>query len=94
MQLRRNPDAQDLKINGEVLQKAVTDLRLEFTESLGKNDEGVLTQIYRDYQPEDTMDQVFLDLLHTLYILEYRNDDLWFGVHPIVREILLRRNLV
>jgi len=26
--------------------------------------------------------------------LEYRNDDLWFGVHPIVREILLRRNLV
>jgi nucleoside-triphosphatase THEP1 len=94
MQLRRNPDAQDLKINGEVLQKAVTDLRLEFTESLGKNDEGVLTQIYRDYQPEDSMDQVFLDLLHTLYILEYRNDDLWFGVHPIVREILLRRNLI
>jgi len=94
MQLRRNPDAQDLKINEEVLQKAVTDLRLEFMESLGKNDEGVLTQIYRDYQPEDSMDQVFLDLLHTLYILEYRNDDLWFGVHPIVREILLRRNLV
>ncbi len=94
MQLRRNPDIQNSKINADILQKAVTDLRLEFTESLGKNDEAVLTQIYRDYQPEDSMDQVFLDLLHTLYILEYRNDDLWFGVHPIVREILLRRNLV
>ena len=43
--------------------------------------------------PQDGMDQVFLDLLHTLYILEYRNDDVWFGLHPIVREILLRREL-
>ena len=40
------------------------------------------------------MDQTFLDLLHTLYILEYRNDDLWFGVNPIVQEILERRGLI
>ena len=39
------------------------------------------------------MDQTFLDLLHNLYILEYRNDDLWFGIHPIVQDLLYRRGL-
>ena len=93
MQLRRTPDAQDLKITTEILQKAVTDLRIEFTEPLGENDLDILLQIYDKNTPQDGMDQVFLDLLHTLYILEYRNDDVWFGLHPIVREILLRREL-
>jgi hypothetical protein len=93
MQLRRTPDAQDLKITTEILQKAVTDLRIEFTEPLGENDLDILLQIYDKNTPQDGMDQVFLDLLHTLYILEYRNDDVWFELHPIVREILLRREL-
>jgi energy-coupling factor transporter ATP-binding protein EcfA2 len=94
MQLRRNPDLQDLKITTEILQKAVTDLRIEFTESLGQNDMDILLQIYDKNLPKDGMNQLFLDLLHTLYILEYRNDDVWFGLHPIVREILLRRELI
>jgi hypothetical protein len=29
-----------------------------------------------------------------LYILEYKNDDLWFGVNPIVKDLLERRGLI
>jgi hypothetical protein len=93
VQLRRTPDNQDLKITSDILQQAVTDLRIEFTEPLGQNSYEILAQVYREYAPADGMDQASLDLLHTLYILEYRNDDLWFGVHPIVKEILVRRGL-
>ena len=50
--------------------------------------------VYQNYSPKDGMDQDFLDLLHNLYILEYRNDELWFGVHPVVQEILQRRGLI
>jgi hypothetical protein len=92
--LRRTPENQNLKITDEILQQAVTDLRIEFTEPLGQNSYEILAQVYREYAPADGMDQAFLDLLHTLYILEYRNDDLWFGVHPIVKEILVRRGLI
>lgn len=76
------------------MQKAVTNLRIEFTEPLGQKDYEVLMQVYSDCAPEDGMNQNFLDLLHTLYILEYRNDDLWFGVHPIVQDILEKRGLI
>ncbi|MCP2732126.1 P-loop NTPase fold protein [Limnofasciculus baicalensis] len=94
VQLRRKPENQDLKITTDIFQRAVTDLRIEYTEPLGQNAFDILLQVYRDYIPADGMDQTFLDLLHTLYILEYRNDDLWFGVNPIVQEILERRGLI
>lgn len=94
VQLRRSPDNSDIIITEEILQKAVTNLRIEFTEPLGQNDYQILAQIYQDYTPEDGMDDAFLELLHNLYILEYRNDDLWFGVHPIVQDILRQRGLI
>jgi hypothetical protein len=93
-QLRRTPDNQDLKITSEILQNAIKDYRINLTEPLGQNRYQILVDVYQNYLPEDGMDQDFLDLLHTLYILEYRNDDLWFGVHPVVQEILQRRGLI
>jgi hypothetical protein len=51
VQLRRNPDHQDTIVTAEILQKAVTNLRIEFTEPLGQNDYEVLAQVYRDYAP-------------------------------------------
>jgi energy-coupling factor transporter ATP-binding protein EcfA2 len=93
-QLRRTPEKQDLIITTEILQKAITGYRIDLTEPLGQNRYEILVSIYENYLPEDGMNQDFLDLLHTLYILEYRNDDLWFGVHPVVQEILQRRRLV
>jgi energy-coupling factor transporter ATP-binding protein EcfA2 len=94
LQLRRNPEQQDIQITPEILNKAVTDLRINMTEPLGQNAYTILAQIYREYAPLDGMDQTFLDLLHELYILEYRNGDLWFGINPIVKELLERRGLI
>lgn len=93
-QLRRTPDNQNFKITPEILQNAIKDYRIDLTEPLGQNRYQILVDVYQNYLPEDGMDQDFLDLLHTLYILEYRNDDLWFGVHPVVQEILQRRGLI
>jgi energy-coupling factor transporter ATP-binding protein EcfA2 len=85
MQLRRNPEDQDVRITAEILQKAVTELRIEFEEPLGQKNLDILQEIYHQYTPRDSMDQIFLDLLHFLYI--------WFGLHPIVRDILVLRKL-
>jgi nucleoside-triphosphatase THEP1 len=93
-QLRRTPNQQDLIITPEILKNAITNYRIDLTEPLGENRYQILLDVYQNYLPKDGMDQDFLDLLHTLYILEYRNDDLWFGVHPVVQEILQRRGLI
>ena len=37
VQLRRNPDRQDIEINDEILNRAITDLRINMTEPLGQN---------------------------------------------------------
>ena len=84
----------DLKITPEILQNAIKDYRINLTEPLGQNRYQILVHVYQNYSPEDEMNQDFLGLLHTLYILEYRNDELWFGVHPVVQEILQRRGLI
>jgi hypothetical protein len=93
-ELRRSPDEQNIKITYDILSKAITDLRISMTEPLGQNDFAVLAQVYQDNNPIDGMDQTFLDLLHTLYILEYRNEDLWFGLNPIIKDLLKRRGLI
>jgi len=93
-QLRRTPDKQNLIITSEILKNAIKEYRIDLTEPLGKNRYQILVEVYQNYLPEDGINQDFLDLLHTLYILEDRNDDLWFGVHPVVQEILQRRGLI
>ena len=32
--------------------------------------------------------------LHGLYILEYRNDELWYDVHPIVTQVLRQKDII
>ena len=93
VKMRQMPENQTLQITDGILKKAVTDLRIDFTEPLGQDAYTILVEVYRDYLPIDGMDQTFLDLLHNLYILEYHNDDLWFGIHPIVQDLLDRRGL-
>jgi hypothetical protein len=94
LELRKKPELQDLVINSEILQRAVTDLRITMTEPLGQNAFGILAYVYNEYTPADAMDQTFLDLLHELYILEYRNNDLWFGINPIIKELLELRGFI
>ncbi len=82
-------DAPEVKIDRRILDTVITDLRLERAEVLGQIDFTMLLAIYNDFQPQDTENQRFLDLLHGLYILEYRNSKLWYDLNPIVRDLLL-----
>jgi hypothetical protein len=49
---------------------------------------------YHQAEPVEITDPEFLVLLHGLYVLEYRNNDLWYDVHPVVQDLLRRRNLL
>ncbi|MGI0485118.1 P-loop NTPase fold protein [Pantanalinema rosaneae CENA516] len=94
LQLRSDPTQTDVKINQEVLQLALRDIRNDFAASLGESRYEILATTYHQAEPTEITDQEFLVLLHGLYILEYRNDDLWYDVHPVVVELLRRRNLL
>jgi len=92
--IRRHPERQDIKIDGEILQEAVKKIRLDFDEGMGKADYAILSNIYKENFPEDTADERFLNLLHGLRALEYRNDELWYDTHPIVTDLLRGKGLL
>lgn len=83
-----------LKIDGTILKQVVTDMQIEFAEPLGQLDYELLTEIHQKSQPQDAENQRFLDLLHGLYILEYRNATLWYGLHPIVFTLLQQQKFL
>jgi hypothetical protein len=92
--VRRYPDDNTLKINQAVLEQSITELSLDFAESIGTADEEIIKTVYEKSKLKDLKDQNFLDLLHGLYILEYRNSDLWYNVHPIVVELMKKRGTI
>ena len=89
--MRRYKDRSDIKINNEVLEEAVNKLRLDFELRLGSAEYEILTTTYQKLMPEDPKEQKFLDLLHGLYVLEYRDRDLWYDIHPIVTQSVQKR---
>jgi energy-coupling factor transporter ATP-binding protein EcfA2 len=91
---RQQWDAPEVKIDRRILNDVITELRLERAEVLGKVDFEMLIAIYTDFQPQDTENQRFLDLLHGLYILEYRNAKLWYDLNPIVHDLLIVEGLL
>lgn len=70
------------------------DLRNDFAASLGSSRYQILATTYLNGEPEEVNDPEFLLLLHGLYVLEYRNSDLWYDVHPMLVELLERRSLI
>jgi AAA ATPase domain len=91
--LRDNPD-ENLKIDDTILSMAVESLRKLFTRPLGTNDFKILCEVYDNFNPPDTMEPAFLNLLHNLYVLEYENGDVWYDLHPIIIDLLERRKLI
>ena len=89
--VRRYPERTDININDEILKEAITKLSLDFDTRIGTDDYKILETTYKESRPNDPKEQKFLDLLHGLYILEYRNAQLWYDVHPIVTELLQER---
>lgn len=94
LQLRSDPDLTEIKINDEILALALRDIRNDFAASLGESRYQILVTTYERAEPVEITDPEFLVLLHGLYVLEYRNDDLWYDVHPVVVDLLRRRNLL
>jgi energy-coupling factor transporter ATP-binding protein EcfA2 len=92
--LEKKPNQQNQKITKAIVEKALVEQRIEMTASLGQNAFAILSQVYRENAPLDSTDKTFLTLLHGLYILEYRNDDLWFSVNPIIKDLLEIRKLI
>ncbi|BAZ25354.1 hypothetical protein NIES4073_62590 [Kalymmatonema gypsitolerans NIES-4073] len=92
--IRSQPERSDIKINEEILQLAIKDLRNEFALTLGENRYSILVTTYQNLTPKDAMSEEFLSLLHGLHVLEYENDDLWYDVHPIVVDLLKRKKLI
>jgi hypothetical protein len=96
LKLRRDRTLADLKINEEILQLAINELRNDIAAPLTQNNYRILLEIYHNYiydAQDDHERQTFLDLLQWLYVLEYRNADDWFDVNPLVVDLLKRRGL-
>lgn len=88
-QLRQEQfDQPAIVIDQAILDAVLTDLQISYGETLGQNDFDLLKGIYTDFKPQSTEDQRFLDLLHGLYLLEYRNAVQWYDLNPIVKDLL------
>jgi len=91
--IRRKPEEKVI-INDEIIDQAINNIRNDFAMPLGSVDYRILQTTYQNFKPEDPQQQEFLDLLHGLYVLEYRNRQNWYDVHPIVVELLREEGLI
>jgi hypothetical protein len=94
IQAYQNPDLVTLTIDEAIFLEAVKEIRIDLQAPLGERDYQILTQTYKDFKPNDPGDERFIQLLHRLCILEYKNDDLWYDIHPIIEDLLRRQKLI
>ena len=93
-QIRRAENPDQVCIDEAVFEQAVKDMRLDFEAPLGKADYEILEGTYQNFEPEDPKAQAFLDLLHGLHILEYRNGQIWYNLHPVVADLLRLKEVI
>jgi energy-coupling factor transporter ATP-binding protein EcfA2 len=91
--LESEPDRADVKIDQDILNVALRNLRNDFDRLLGTQLYQILRQVHENLTPTEASDDDFIKLLHGLCVLEYQNDDLWYDVHPIVMDLLRRKQL-
>jgi energy-coupling factor transporter ATP-binding protein EcfA2 len=94
LELKLDPTNTTQKIDEAILTAAQRSLRNQYARPLGTNALQLLKATYEAFSPPDASDEKFLDLLHGLYVLEYENDDLWYDLHPLVTDLLKRKNLI
>ncbi|MDZ8261153.1 ATP-binding protein [Nostoc sp. ChiQUE01b] len=91
--IRRKP-GERIVIDDQIIEQAIKEIRNDLSLRLGKEDFQILKTTYENFEPDDVQQSEFLELLHGLRILEYRNDETWYDVHPILVETLKRRGLI
>jgi hypothetical protein len=90
----QDPSLTSLTIDLAIFTEAIKKMRLELQPAIGQASYEILTKTYHDFQPIDPVAPMFLDLLHRLCILEYKNDGIWYDVHPIIEDLLQRQQLI
>jgi hypothetical protein len=93
-QMRRNQNIDDLKIDQGILNEALDNIRNDMKITLSKGDRHILLETYKNYTPDDPKNQDFLDLLHNLIAIKYRNRESWYDVHPLIVEQLKIEKLI
>lgn len=94
-QIRKSQFDQPLvTINQTILEQVLIDLQISYSEPLGRSDNEILKFIYEEFEPQDAENQRFLDLLHGLYVLEYRNAVQWYDLNPIVLDLLIQKGVI
>jgi len=72
---------------GDVV-RVVTDIRNDYIRILNRDDIKILKEVART--KEKTDEERFQDLLLSLAILEYANDEVWYDIHPATKGIIER----
>jgi hypothetical protein len=93
-QARRNQNIENMQIDSVILAETLDNIRNDMKITLSKSDRKILLQTYNNYSPDDPKHQEFLDLLHNLVAIEYRNRESWYDVHPLIVEQLRIEKLI
>lgn len=91
---RRQESIDNLQINAEILNQASDILQNDMTITLSRTDREILKQTYINYYPDDPKQQEFLDLLHNIFAIEYRNTKSWYDLHPLVIKQLIQEKMI
>ena len=91
---RRKESIAQILIDNQRFLKALENLRNGMAITLSKSDREILQTTYTTGKPDDPKAQEFLDLLHNIYAIEYRNGESWYDVHPLIVEQLRHEDLL
>ncbi|MFN5397683.1 MAG: hypothetical protein ACK5RE_17020 [Pseudanabaena sp.] len=91
---RQKQSIDHVRIDQDILQESLDKLRNDIQLGLSKTDREILVQVYNQFIPENPKEEAFLILLHTVVVIEYRNRESWYDVHPLIMEQLKIEKLI
>lgn len=91
---RRKESVEEVQIDDRLFEKALENLRNGMAITLSKDDREILQTTYTHHKPDDPKDQNFLDLLHNISAIEYRNGESWYDVHPLLVDQLRQEGVL
>jgi len=71
------------------MKRVVAGIRNDYIRILAKEDLEILNEVKRTKRKEGDEDR-FQDLLFSLAVLEYANNEVWYDVHPTIEGIIER----
>ncbi|MGB5594997.1 MAG: P-loop NTPase fold protein [Crocosphaera sp.] len=91
---RKKESIEGLVIDLKIVEQAMDSLRNDMAITLSQTDREILKQTYKNYRPDDPKQQAFLDLMHNIYAIEYRNTETWYDLHPLMIVQLKQEGLI